>query len=321
MISIQKIIPHASRLIYGCMNMGGSWDSSAITLESIIQAEKIIELCLEHGINYFDHADIYCRGKSEEVFSRALARRPEFKEKMILQSKCSIKLEDPFPFGYYDLSHGWITQSVEGILKRLNIDKIDILLLHRTDLLMKIEEVADTLNKLKNQGKFSHLGVSNMHGYQIELLSKYLNFPIIINQMQMSLEQVGFLEEQILAGRSEGSKHFFSPGLLDYSKLHGIQIQAWESLAKGKFSGSDISGEGTNIHQTKAYVMELSSKYHVSHEAIVLGFLLKHPAGIQPIIGTTNLQRIYNATESLNFELSYEEWYKLFILSRGNRLP
>ena len=321
MIPIQKYIPKASRLVYGCMNMGGSWDNSPITDETITHAERCVEFALAHGINYFDHADIYCRGKSETVFSEILKRRPEFKERVIIQSKCSIKLENPSPFGYYDLSPNAISQSLEGILTRLNIDTLDVFLLHRPDLLMDFEEVATTLTRLRQEGKFQHLGVSNMHAYQIELLQHYLEFPIVVNQMQMSLESIDFLEEGILAGRGEGSQHHFSKGLLEYSKLNGIQLQAWESLAKGKFSGREISEEREEIKKTKTLVAFLSQKYGVSFEAIVLGFLLKHPVHIQPVIGTTDIQRIYNCSESLNFELSREDWYHLFITSRGHSLP
>ena len=167
--------PHASRLIYGCMGLGGGWNDKPATRADVSQARSIIDTVLDLDINVFDHADIYTFGKAETVFGEVLKQAPELKDKMIIQSKCAIRFEDDLGPKRYDFSANHIHTSVEGILSRLGIDQLDILLLHRPDPLMELDEVAGTLKLLQQQGKIKHVGVSNMHGHQINYLQSALS--------------------------------------------------------------------------------------------------------------------------------------------------
>jgi len=310
-----------SALIYGCMGLGGGWNKQAVTAEHLSQANAVIDAALESEITVFDHADIYTFGKAEQVFGQVLKQRPELRQKIILQSKCSIRFEDEHGPGRYDMSQSYIEKSVEGILSRLNVDHIEILLLHRPDPLMDAEEVARALEALKAAGKVSHFGVSNMHSHQMDYLQSALEQPLIANQLEMSLQQLDWLEQGVLAGNPQGKDVNFDPALLEYCRKNNVQLQAWGSLCGGLFSGKDISNSAAHIQDTATLVATLSNQYNISKEAIVLSWLMQHPAQIQPIIGTTNSQRIRQCVQAGPKVLNREDWYALYVSARGQALP
>ncbi|WP_117233811.1 aldo/keto reductase [Vibrio maerlii] len=310
-----------SQIAYGCMGLGGGWDSNPITDTEITQARNVIETALDAGINIFDHADIYTHTKAEQAFGKVLASSPALRDDMYIQSKCGIRFEDEMGVGRYDFSANWISQSVDGILERLNIEQLDVLLLHRPDPLMELDEVAETLHKIHAAGKVAHFGVSNMSGHQINFLQSALNLPIVANQVEMSLSKLDFFNDVVMVGTEGFNQGDITPGTMEYCRLNNIQIQAWGCLAQGKYSEKGLDSEFENVRLTTQYVMELAAKYQVPSEAIVLAFLLRHPANIQPVIGTTNLERIKASALATTIELTREEWYTLFVRSRGQRMP
>ena len=320
-LPLNKYLPNVSRLAYGCMGLGGAWNNISITQEQINQADSVIDTALENNINLFDHADIYTMSKAEQVFGKVLSARPELRENIYIQSKCGIRFADENAPARYDFSANWITQSVNGILTRLNTDYIDILMLHRPDPLMELDDVAESFSKLKQLGKVKYFGVSNMSGAQIGFLQSALNMPIVVNQIEMSLQQLAWLDEGVLATNPLGKAINFAAGTLEYCQQNDVQLQAWGSLCGGLFSGQDTTQQTQHIQQTALLVTKLANHYQVSKEAIVLAFLTRHPAQIHPVIGTTNLSRIKACKEIESFRLSREHWYSLYVSARGQNLP
>ncbi|WP_448568260.1 aldo/keto reductase [Thalassotalea ganghwensis] len=319
--AISKTINQASELVYGCMGLGGGWDKNPVTAEHIKQAHEIIEVTLANGINYFDHADIYTHGKAEQVFGEVLKTQPSLRDQIIIQSKCGIRFANSSIPGRYDFSSTWIKQSVDGILSRLHIEQLDILLLHRPDPLMEIDIVAETLEQLNQSGKVKYFGVSNMNHHQIAYLQSALSSPLLINQVELSLNQLGWLEHGVLAGNPNGSHGNFCAGTLEYCQGNNVQIQSWGSLAQGLFSGKDVSNQASHIQATASLVENLAEKYHTNSDAIVLAWIMRHPANIQPIIGTTNIERIKRCVDAVKVKLTREDWYALYVSARGHALP
>lgn len=273
------------------------------------------------GINFFDHADIYTHGKAEKAFGKVLKQSPALHEQMLIQSKCAICFEDEIGPGRYDFFAEWISKSLEGILTRLNTEKLDVLLLHRPDPIADMQEVAKTLESMRNAGKFDHLGVSNMNLHQIRFLQSALNMPVVANQLELSLVNLDWLDDGVMFNNAGSNNIDFVSGTLEYCQMQEIQLQAWGPLAQGLFSEQGINSNNKPVRNTSRYVMQLAEKYHVASEAIVLSFLLRHPAQIQPVIGTTNIERIKSSAKTPSVNLTREEWYGLYVKSRGQRLP
>lgn len=309
-------IPHASQLIYGCMGLGGTWDKSPLTDAHYRQACEVIETALDAGITVFDHADIYTLGKAERVFGEALRTNPDWRDKMVIQSKCGIRFADETGPKRYDFSPQWIVQSINGILTRLGLDYLDILLLHRPDPLVNWEQLGPCLNDIHKQGKFRFLGVSNMHAYQIELMRRHVDCPIITNQIEMSLQCRDWVEDGITTGNQTYAASNYASGTMEYCQLNGISLQAWGSLAQGRFSGNHA---GPCL--TTDIVAKLASQYAVSKEAIVLAWLTRLPCRIHPIIGTVSPERIKACAEVSDFRLTRAHWYSLLEAVRGAAVP
>ncbi|MBC7005718.1 aldo/keto reductase [Photobacterium sp. BZF1] len=318
---INKHLPKASKLAYGCMGLGGGWNDNPVSPEHISQARRVIDTALEAGINVFDHADIYTFNKAEIAFGEALKQIPSLRESMYIQSKCGIRFEDESAPGRYDFSADWVTQSVNGILKRLHTEKIDVLFLHRPDPLVELDALASALSSLHSDGKFDFLGVSNMNHHQIGFLQSALDMPIVANQIEMSLSKLDWLNDGVMVGTPGYQNNTYTSGTLEYCRLNGVQLQAWGSLAQGMFSEGGLHSEQENVRVTTEYITTLCEKYQVPSEAIVLAFLLRHPAKIQPVIGTSNLERIKACAKAPNVTLTREEWYSLFVKARGHVLP
>ena len=324
MLPLASYLPKASQFVYGCMGLGGGCNETPLGTQEVRQAQEIIETCLEHEITVFDHADIYTFGKAEQAFGQVLAKQPHLREQMILQSKCAIRFADAIGPKRYDFSGQYITESVEGILQRLSVEQLDILILHRPDPLMDIREVAMTIEQLQRQGKILHVGVSNMAVGQIQLLQSSLNTPLVCNQIEMSLGHHPMIESNITANNAGIYAQNDFVGLLEYAQLHNIQLQAWGSLAQGRFSKSlsnySKSSTGTDVATAKL-VHTLADKYSTTATAIVLAFLLRLPQGIQPVIGTTNTQRITECVAAQTIALSHADWFALLVTVRGEELP
>ena len=287
----------------GCMRI--------VELENADAVESWVDTALENGINFFDHADIYGKGRCEELFGKVLT--PSLRERIILQSKCSIR-----PGIAFDFSKEHILNSVDGILKRLNTEYLDILLLHRPDALMEPEEVADAFRILKENGKVRHFGVSNQTPMQMELLSKYCDEPLLINQLQLSIAHCPMINSGINANMYNDSGINRDGGVLEYCRLKDITIQAWSPFQYGMFEGVFLGNE--KFAELNKVIDNLAEKYNVTNSAIAVAWILRHPAGIQTIVGTTNKDRIAQISKASEIRLTREEWYALY-MAAGNKLP
>lgn len=307
----------SSRIIYGCMKIGGAWNDAPPNGETIQKARAVVNRALEAGITFYDHADIYGNGKAEEVFGCLLAEQKSLREKITLQSKCGIRRED-FPPGAparYDFSKEHILTSVEGSLKRLGTPYLDILLLHRPDALVEPDEVAAAFSQLKRQGKVKHFGVSNHGIFQIELLKKSLDVPLVVNQLQVSLTHHGLISDGLVVNQTE-KPYPAGTGLLDYLRLNQITIQAWSPIARGILS-RDLPPESSHLKPMAEAVQKMSREKGVTVEALLTAWLLRHPAQIQPILGTTSPDRLSALLAADQLALSREEWYQLTEAARG----
>ena len=277
------------------------------------QADAFLHTALELGLNFFDHADIYGGGACERVFGEMIKDAGVRREDLIIQSKCAI-----VPGKMYDFSKEHILSAVDGSLKRLGTDYLDVLLLHRPDALMEPEEVADAFRTLKAAGKVRHFGVSNQTPMQIELLNKYLDEPLLINQLQFSIAHCPMINSGINANMYNDSAINRDGGILEYCRLKDITIQAWSPFQYGMFEGVFLGNE--KFPELNKVINELAEKYNVTDSAIAVSWILRHPAGIQTIIGTTNKDRIAQISKASHVHLTREEWYRLY-MAAGNRLP
>lgn len=293
----------ASEIGLGCMRIA-NLDKNEVN--------NLINTALDCGINFFDHADIYGQGKSEEIFSESLSMSPSLREKIILQSKCAIRP------GMYDYSKEHILNSVDGILKRLKTDYLDILLLHRPDTLMEPEEVSEAFEKLYDEGKVRNFGVSNHNSMQIELLNKYLKNKITINQLQFSIMHTGIIDSGLNVNMKNSPAIDRDNSILEYCRLNDITIQAWSPYQYGFFEGTFI--DNPKFPELNKKLKELAEKYNVSSTAIATAWILRHPAKIQTIVGTTNENRLRDICTASNLNLTRQEWYEIY-LSAGNMLP
>lgn len=297
---------HASRLILGCMRMPAL---------SAKEAAKVIQTAYDLGINYVDHATCYGMGEAEIRFAEAFAQTNLKREDFIIQSKCGIKPDKQI----FDWRKESILKDVDDILQRLKTDYLDVLLLHRPDLLFEPEEVADAFDMLEKTGKVFHFGVSNTMPMQIELLKKYVNQPLIINQLQLSLEQSQLIDQSLYMNNKGTEMSAMRDGsALDYCRLHDITIQAWSPLQYGMFSGLFI--DNPKFPELNTVLDELAQKYHVTKTAIAIAWILRHPAKMQVISGTMNPKHLTEMADACKVTLTHEEWYRLY-LSSGKFLP
>lgn len=302
-VKIAKCDLDASEIALGCMRIADLTKPEIVTL---------IQTALDEGINFFDHADIYGGGQSEAKFAEALNMTASVREKMILQSKCGIRQ------GSFDFSKGHILEAVDGILKRLQTTYLDILLLHRPDALVEPEEVAEAFTILQDSGKVRYFGVSNQNPMQIELLSKYVKQPLIINQLQLSITNTGMLDAGINVNMKIDSSIDRDGSILDYCRLKEITIQPWSPFQYGFFEGAFLNND--KFPQLNAKINEIASAWGVTNTAIAIAWLLRHPAHMQPIVGTTNPARVKDACKASDVKLTREEWYAIY-LAAGNKLP
>lgn len=284
-----------------------------ITDIDLPQAERFIEKALELGANFFDHADIYGAGECESIFSKAAHMKPSTREKMILQSKCGIK-----PGVMFDFSKEYILSSVDGILKRLQTDYLDVFLLHRPDALVEPEEVAEAFDQLAKAGKVRHFGVSNQKPMQIQLLQKFVKQPIVANQLQLSVTNATMISNGLEVNMLTDKAVDRDGSVLDFCRLHDITIQPWSPYQYGFFEGVFLNND--KFPELNETIDRIAKHYEVSNTTIAMAWLLRHPAKLQPITGTMNLNRLEDICKASELYLSREEWYEIYI-SAGNILP
>ena len=299
-----------SRVALGCMRM-----------PEPAQAIAAARAAVDAGINFFDHANIYGRGRCETAFASVWREMPGLRGKVIIQSKVGIRhAGDPNSGspGRYDFSYEHIKESVDASLKRLDVDHLDILLLHRPDALVEPEEVARAFDEIEQAGKVRYFGVSNHAGWQIDLLKKHVRQPLVVNQLEFSLLHMPLINAGSIVNQDTANYPTRGDGALDYCRLHDITVQAWSPLAHGIFGGSPAD---ERAQKAIAAVATMAAAKGVAPETILIAWLLRHPAKIQPIVGSTNPSRIAAAARATEVELSREEWYTLFVAARDANMP
>ncbi len=319
MIPLKKHISDTSQMIYGCMHLGGGWNSNPISIEDEKLTQQIIETCIDCGINVIDLADIYTFGKAESVVGKVLKKSPQLAEKIYIQSKVGIKLKPQHSISQYDFSPEYISSAIDASLSRLQVEKLDVLFLHRPDPLVEVTALSNTLNQYWQEDRFGYLAVSNMHAGQIAMLEQHLDMPIIANQLEMSLLHHGFVEDGITVNMAINSQSGFPRGTLEYCMQKGIQLQAWGAAARGQFT--DTQHADGNIAKTANLLLELAEKYQVSAGALVIAWLMRHPANIQPVIGSLKPQRIRDLTQAKTVSMSRDDWYQILQTRRGADVP
>ena len=291
-------------IVVGCMRLAE---------KSCSEMQSFIHTALEQGAYFFDHADIYGGGQSEAIFGEALAKDPTIKrEELFLQSKCGIRQ------GFFDFSKEHIINSVDGILKRLQTDYLDALLLHRPDALVEPEEVAAAFDELSAKGKVRHFGVSNHKPMQIELLKRYVNQPLIINQLQFSIPVSNMVANGLEVNMTSEGAADYDGSILDYSRLHDMTIQAWSPFQMPNWQGCFIDNE--KYAKLNQEMQVLAEQYGVSKTTIATAWILRHPAGMQVITGTASEKRLAEIIEAEKVNLTRQEWYRLY-LAAGHILP
>lgn len=305
-VNLAKSGKQVPSIIQGCMRIDSLSDQ---------QLEILVEHQLERGINFFDHADCYGAGACEEKFGKLLKAKPQLRQQMIIQTKCGIR---PGDFTVYDFSKKHILESVEGSLRRLQTDYIDVLLLHRPDALMEPEEVADAFDQLKASGKVGHFGVSNQNPGQMRLLSKYLNQRIEINQMQLSPARTGMLDTGFNVNTAFDKGIDRDGGVIEYCRMEDVTIQCWSPFQQGQIEGTFIGKE--EYFELNQVLEQLAEKYGVSVNGAVIAWLLRHPADMQVVVGTVNDSRMDAISQASEIRLTREEWYQVY-QAAGNVLP
>ncbi len=311
-----------SRLLFGAMGLGGTWTDESYGESDIDQAETAITAAVEAGITVFDHADIYRRGKSEAVFGEVMRRKPALMNGVTVQTKCGIVLPAGDRGGYYDLSAESVLAALEGSLRRLQVDAVDVLLLHRPDPLLDPRTLKPAIHSLLQEGKIKALGVSNMSAAQIDYLQTELDIPIAVNQLEMSLSKRDWLESTVLVNHPSGAEINFPHGTIEWCRRNGTRLQAWGALAQGLYSQPRESHTPAEAQATDL-VGQLAEQRNTSPEAVVLAWLLKHPARIEAVIGSTNPERIRASAEAPRQAelMTTAEWYELWTAARGVPLP
>jgi len=302
-IKIPNTDLNASEISLGCMRIADMSKQDIATL---------IHTALDEGINFFDHADVYGGGKSEEKFAEALGMNPALREKMLIQTKCGIRK------GCFDFSKEHILEAVDSSLQRLRTDYLDVLLLHRPDALVEPEEVAEAFTILENSGKVKYFGVSNQNPMQIELLSKFVKQKIAFNQLQLSITNTGMIDAGINVNMEIDASINHDGSILDYCRLKEITIQPWSPFQYGFFEGVFL--DNPKFPELNQKIDALAAAKGVTNTAIAIAWLLRHPARMQPIIGTTNSERVKDICKASNITLTRPEWYEIY-LAAGNRLP
>ena len=283
--------------------------------KSVKEVEELVETALSVGINAFDLADIYGRGRCEELLGLVLKNRPDLREKMWIQSKCGIRIEE---FTYFDFSKDYIIKSVDGILQRLKIDHLDSLLLHRPDALMESDQVAEAFDLLYEQGKVREFGVSNQNPMMMELLKKDVKQPLAVNQLQLSAAFTPGFESGFHVNMEDSQAAMRDGSIFEYCKLHDVVIQAWSVLQFGYFKGNFVGNE--KFLALNQVLDRLAFKYGVTPSTIAISWILRYPAKMQAVVGTTNPKHLREVSQVGNFSLTRKEWYEIY-LAAGNNLP
>lgn len=288
----------------GCMRM------DTLPLQ---QAEHFVQAAIEEGANFFDHADVYGdETPSEEIFAKAVHMSASVRERLIVQSKCGLSE------GMYDFSREHILEAVDGSLKRLKTEYLDVLLLHRPDALVEPEEVAYAFDTLERTGKVRYFGVSNHKPRQIDLLRKFVRQPIVANQLQLSITNATMIGQGLNINMDTATAVDRDGSVLDYCRLHDITIQPWSPFQYGFFEGVFLGND--SFPDLNRVIDEVAAHHGVSNTTVAIAWILRHPAHMQPVIGTMNIQRLKDCIRASEVQLSRQEWYAI-LQAGGTPLP
>ena len=302
-VRIGKSDLKSSRLVYGCMRIAG--DGSKDDRD---RGRRAVHAAIDAGYTQFDHADIYSEGRCEELFGEVLGESPDVRDKVVITTKCGIRFPgDPSETspGRYDFSAAHITNSVEGSLRRLGVERIDLLLLHRPDYLFHPEEVALTFEALKNSGAVAHFGVSNFSPTQVDLLQSAIDDPLLVNQVEINLHNISC----------------FTDGTLDQCLRMGMTPQAWGPIGGVVHPAWRNTFTEDDERRIRAEIERQCGIYGVEDWIIALAWMLRHPSTISPIIGSTTPERIEAAKQALDVEYDREDWYRLLEARNGTPVP
>jgi len=289
----------SSRLVYGCMRLAGDG-----TRDDVAKGKRAVRAAIDAGYTQFDHADIYGGGRCEALFGEVLRESPGIREHIVVTTKCGIRRAgEPAPDApaRYDFSAEHLYRSVDGCLQRLGIERIDLLLLHRPDYLFRADEVATVFQSLHAAGKAAHFGVSNFSPTQVDLLSSVMTEPLLVNQVEINLHNISAL----------------SDGTLDQCQRAGMTPQAWCPIAGVAYPAWGNTFSTDDERRIRAELDRQCRIYGVDDWIIALAWLLKHPAGIMPIVGSTTPARIAAAKAALEVDYSREDWYRLLEARNG----
>jgi predicted oxidoreductase len=294
-----------SELSLGCMRIS-DMEPKAV--------DALLSTALDEGITFFDHADIYGAGRSEEVFAASAKRLGLRRDRLVLQSKCGIRPAE----GMFDFSREHILGSVDNILKRLGTDYLDVLLLHRPDALVEPAEVAEAFGSLQASGKVRAFGVSNQNPLLMALLQKHLPMKLLFNQVQLSVMFTPMIDANIHMNNKDDAAVMRDAGVIDHCRLHDITLQAWSPFQYGFFEGVFL--DNPKFPELNRVIDRIAADYGVTNTAIAVAWISRHPARIQTILGTTNPKRVRDAARSQGFQLTRAQWYEIY-RAAGNVLP
>ena len=317
--------PRVSRLAYGCAGLAGAWDAGALTSAQRSTALAALEAALEAGVTHFDLADVYAYGKAEQAFAGIWELQAGLRSRITVQTKCGVarSADDTSRAGtYYDSSFEHILNAARGSLKRLRTEYLDLLVLHRPDVLLEPEEAARAFDRLHAAGEVRHFGVSNFAPGQIELLQAALDRPLLVNQLQVSLAHPDLIDDAVVVNDALPERPVRGFGTLAYCMQRGITVQAWAPLGAGRLVRDDVAEEaGSRLHAVRRELASVARERGTHTAAVAIAWILRHPAGIQPLLGGRTPMEIRQAAVGVDVTLTRAEWYRLFNASRGTPVP
>jgi len=301
-----------SRLAYGCMRIAGTWDRAKVDATAIKNGILAVESAVDAGYTFFDHADIYGDTTCESIFGKALELHPGWREKMVIATKCGIRFEDEPNHGQphrYDFSFDHIIRSAEESLQRMGIETIDLLMLHRPDFLADPEEVARAFVQLRDQGKVREFGVSNFRPSLVSAVQRALPFALQVNQVEIHLNRLAC----------------FTDGTLDQCLERKMTPMAWSPLHQGKLAAGFAPAPETPDFAHQATLLQAldqaALEFETDRTVIALAWLLRHPGGIIPVVGSVKPEKIQIAARAVEIDLDRDTWYRILLVARGEKLP
>lgn len=303
------------QIALGVMRMGDKTEA---------EAQAVVETALSKGVNFFDTADIYGNGASTKSLAKALKAVGAKREDIILQSKGGI-LSDAGPVAddgilgpRYEFSKKHIIASVDAELARLETDYLDVFLLHRPDVLMQPEKIAAAFNDLAQQGKVKQFGVSNMNPWQVELIQSVVDQKLVANQLQFGVMHTGMVDAGLHVNMNDSRSVDHDGGILPYSQLKNMTIQAWSPFQYGMFEGHFVDND--KFPELNAKLQEIADAHHSTKNGIAVAFVLTHPANMQVILGSMTPSRLVEMIDGREIALTHQEWYDIYFAA-GNDLP